>query len=425
MNQTKKRLSIIELAISITDIETIKLQMIQLTPLRTDNRIDEILSFLESGNYAHAQNLILLYIEEVHDTVIQRIPETEETPVSKNQAIIDEYDFLSESTTELDDDVESNTEEESIDSISREDQEIVYIEQNEGDIDDSESNSREALEVKTHSTDYTTLLDINPDEILVQNVQLDFSDKTQEIIKKEKNNFDFDLNTIPKDGFFENELEISATPKTIEIPHIDESQSENFIAIQKQTNDETEIKTIITTKDTFYPAITNIYAIFQDIQLTYPAVHQANGYSDMLEVWLEKIVDEGYSEAEVEKMLKHIEQLTLENKAEAAQFLQVTSSTESKYAKFILARSLYKGTLLKRNLDESFRMMSHLAFDEKYPEALCDLAQFYENGIGTEKDKMQAELLYRDAINSGIQRAIKHYTRIQKENKGFFSFLKH
>ncbi len=57
---------------------------------------------------------------------------------------------------------------------------------------------------------------------------------------------------------------------------------------------------------------------------------------------------------------------------------------------------------------------------EDYPEALCDLGQFYENGIGTGKDKKKAEQLYIEAMESGILRAEKHYDRLKKQNRSFF-----
>ena len=57
---------------------------------------------------------------------------------------------------------------------------------------------------------------------------------------------------------------------------------------------------------------------------------------------------------------------------------------------------------------------------DDYPEALCDLGQFYENGIGTKKDKKRAEHLYKDAMDFGIKRAKTHFERLKQQNKGFF-----
>ena len=125
MNQTKKRLSIIELAISITDIETIQLQTLQLDPLRFDTKIDEILTLLEDENYGLAQNLIKDYIDMPQETVIQRIQEED---ISDEQAVFDAYDFLIdptskdlEDTEELPDntDEDENEEQEDINEVKK------------------------------------------------------------------------------------------------------------------------------------------------------------------------------------------------------------------------------------------------------------------------------------------------------------------
>jgi len=85
----------------------------------------------------------------------------------------------------------------------------------------------------------------------------------------------------------------------------------------------------------------------------------------------------------------------------------------------MLARELYTGSVLTKNINESFTIMNTLANDD-YPEALCDLGQFYENGIGTTADTMKAEGLYKEAVDLGIKRAKKHYNRLKKYNRGFF-----
>ncbi|MGC9351725.1 MAG: hypothetical protein ACP5D3_07025, partial [Sulfurovum sp.] len=67
-----------------------------------------------------------------------------------------------------------------------------------------------------------------------------------------------------------------------------------------------------------------------------------------------------------------------------------------------------------------FHRIEQLAKAE-YPEAICDLAQFYEHGIGTKKNKKNAKSLYKKAMHFGIKRAQKHYERLNKEG-GLFSF---
>jgi TPR repeat protein len=90
----------------------------------------------------------------------------------------------------------------------------------------------------------------------------------------------------------------------------------------------------------------------------------------------------------------------------------------------MLARSLFKGDLLEKNLPEAFTLINRLAMDDDYAEAICDLGQLYEYGIGIDKDKKRAEALYKEAMELGIKRAKSHYERLRKENKTFFSFFK-
>ena len=95
MNQTQKRLSIIKLAISITDIETIQLQLLKLTPIKTDAKIQEILSLLQAGNYAQAQGLITDYIDSAPEEILQRTSQDGKQVISdEDQAIIDEFNLF-------------------------------------------------------------------------------------------------------------------------------------------------------------------------------------------------------------------------------------------------------------------------------------------------------------------------------------------
>ena len=131
MNQTKKRLAIIKLAISMTDTETIQLQILKLGMLKTDDKLNAILSLLEEKSYARAQKLISEYIESTSDTTVQQrtsqeevvenpsaeniikpskkeeIPSPSPTALhdkiqsAKDQAIIDEFDlFIEDPETE-------------------------------------------------------------------------------------------------------------------------------------------------------------------------------------------------------------------------------------------------------------------------------------------------------------------------------------
>ncbi len=123
-----------------------------------------------------------------------------------------------------------------------------------------------------------------------------------------------------------------------------------------------------------------------------------------------------YSESQVEAVIKRYQELKNEGRiAEAAQMLIAAATTESTFAQFMLARELFKGEVLQQNYPEAFTQINHLA-EEDYPEAICDLGQLYEYGIGIDKNKRHAMLLYEEAAEMGIERARKHYERLKNTN---------
>jgi len=175
---------------------------------------------------------------------------------------------------------------------------------------------------------------------------------------------------------------------------------------------------IITLKE--YKAMPYISQKFISLKKQYPPIQKTYEKFDTVESLLTKIADKGYSETEIEEMITYIYKLMEKAEyTEAAQLLLVCAATESKFVQFMLARELYTGSVLTKNMPEAFTLMNTLAVDD-YPEALCDIGQFYENGIGTSPDLVKAEAFYKESANKGIQRAKKHYTRLKKLNRGFF-----
>jgi len=468
MNQTKKRLSIINLAISITDIETIQLQVLQLGPLRTDEKIQEILTTLKAENYAQAQGLITIYIETDTNEILQRSTQKEqEKSKTQDNNTIDEFNLF-------------NSEEE-----NKGQSEIRVL-----DFDDMLAFSEEFVEEKPEKVqkniNFDSLLNIDKDDILPHNIELDIKHSAANTFWDKSEKPTLTTTEVERDTFFDVEEGVSnptqdesieelfknITPQTEEnsieesIPEvfiqqevIEETKEEmlekpleeyhteeNFQAEEHQENVYPEAEHIenfeeemkeelealkpqkkenhLESEATKYKAIPYIDQKFKNMHVQYPPLKETLEIFPSVNAWLLQISNEGYREEEVETMIKQIDSLGIEHKEEAAQLLLITAATESKYAKFRLARTLYKGEILKKNLAESFTIINRLATDDDYPEAICDLAQFYEYGIGIDKDKKKAELLYAEAMNSGIKRATEHYERIKKQNKGLFSFLK-
>ncbi len=410
MNQTKKRLSIINHAISITDVETIQLQVLKLALLKTDEKIQEIVTAVQAENYAQAQGLINQYIETPTDNILQRTSQkAQATMAAEDQAIIDEFDLF----------ITSNTHEKP--------QEI--------DINDfllDELPVRTKVETKkvAHS-DFDALLNIDIDNVLTDNIELDVTYTSKDTFfesPKEENKQTIDTSHIPKDTFFDTEETVKEEPVTEETPKEETiaEEKETFIqtAIPSKEEPLKELKPAIKTEEEtrsyHYKAIPYIAQKLISMKKQYTPIERSYEKFDSVENLLRKISQEGYNEEEIEETLTYIKKLTEESKeTEAAQLLLVCAATESKFAQFMLARELFKGVLLTKEIPEAFTQMHSLALED-YPEALCDLAQFYEHGIGTSKDKKKAEQFYKEATDFGIKRAEKHYKRLKKENSGFF-----
>jgi len=412
MNQTKKRLKIIKLAISITDIETIQLQILKLLPLKTDEKIQEIITGLQAENYAQTQALITTYIETPMEEILQRTSQAaKQLKKAEEKDIIEEFDLFVTTPGK-----QEEVEKEMFDFGTLESEYLPKKEQ--------------------ETIDFDTLLNIKADDILPDNIELDINQTPQD------NFFDLpqqhsehikeshiDTETIPKDTFFD----IEETPvvqevqkEEVPISQVDEEETVSFEENNKETIQEEPTITPATENIPFqYGAIPYIDQKFKNMHTQYPPVQESDENFSSVNAWLLQISNDGYKDDEIEEIIKHIAKLTEAGSlAEAAQLLLISGATKSKFAQFMLARELYKGEILQKNLPESFTLINRLAMDDDYPEAICDLAQFYEHGIGIAKDKKRAEMLYKDAMDLDIQRAIGHYERLRKQNSGFFSAFK-
>ncbi len=435
MNQTKKRLSIINLAISITDIETIQLQVLKLGLLKTDEKIQEILSMLQKENYAQAQALITAYIETPTKEVLQRTFQKEkEKRQRKENAVIDEFDLFTVKeekqeeteirTLDLDDmlKMEADTEENSFAAAG----EVRDEENRILDLDDMLRFEEEAKEDKPRMVhediNFDTLLNVNSEDILPDNINIDISHSENNDFWKEEESDTAESDAISRDTFFDEEG--NDEPADTE----EKETAEAVFTLPEEQNDTVEEEAIqtlqVTEPDTVsYKSIPYIDQKFKNMQVQYPLVEASDENFASVDKWLLKISNEPYTEEDIEAMLQTIDELRSDNRSEAAKLLLISAATESKYAQFRLARTLYKGDILQKNLPEAFTLINRLATYDDYPEAICDLAQFYEYGVGIEKDKSKAEQLYQEAMEAGIKRAEEHFERLKKENKSFFAFL--
>lgn len=426
MNQTKKRLAIIKLAISMTDTETIQLQVLKLGLLKTDSKMREILTALNEQNYVQAQRLISAYIETPSDTIVQRSSQKE---MMQKEMMQERTPPITKSAPESSP-IEAMFEVNEVTLEEKEEKPLTLKEKiqkakEEAIIEEFELFREDEKEESPEEVNYDALLDIapKPKKMSTQHVNYDslLNVEAEDVLP---HNIELDISHTPDDTFFNEEV-----PAKIKVKEKDDffDGTESPLTVKQESIPETEEKPVAQTlsdaNKTDYKAISYIDQKFKNMMNQYPPVHKKHETSLLVDNWLIQISNDGYNESDIEKMIKQTEKLVQTNKAEAAQLLLVTAATESKYAQFRLARALYKGEILEKNLAEAFTLINRLAMNDDYPEAICDLAQFYESGIGISKDKKKAEELYKVAMDLGINRAIDHYERIRKENKGLFSLF--
>ncbi|MEA1879368.1 MAG: hypothetical protein U9N11_01810 [Campylobacterota bacterium] len=514
MNQTKKRLTIIKLAISMTDTETIELQIDKLALLKSDQAMQDILTSLNAKNYAHAQMLITTYIDTPTQTILQRVSQPEEDKsTQKIEPLIDtpsveevenkkdvnkavNYDALLNIDIDkvLENSIQLKTSQMPQETFFNEKPELkTDLVQRDTFFDNMDNSPNEVSTPIIKKEEIKETIEEKPSKPILQTDLIekdtffnDIQENTEKIstpsIKNEdiketlqvktpiQPSFTIDEPLVEEKKPLQEDFQIDITPpihkhkKTIEKitqkeetkPIIDSSCEEiveasikdneqtieikenSAVSVTATTKPHDKIEVNLSTGNTTtpdednkqkelnknYPPIHNMAQKLEHMNLRYPTAFNTDEKYPSVEVWIEKISTTGYGESDVENVILQIKELSQRNQAEAGQLLLVTASTQSQYAEFILARELYKGDIIQKNLIEAFNRIHHLAVEKEYPEAMCDLAQFYEKGIGTSIDKVLAQTFYEQAMKLGITRAQGHFERLNKKQKGFFSRLR-
>jgi len=393
MNQTKKRLGIIKLSISITDEDCIQHQILKLSQIKTDKKLDEIITLLQAKNYAQAQALITEYIETPMQEILQRTAKfkEEQYETQKEKVLVNEFDLLPKD--------QKTKKQNKIEDIN------AFIHQSSSGIKSYESD-----------VNYDSLLNLEPDDVMADNIDIDISSD---------NHDDFLHQNRQKEMPFlaKEEMETSKSEiyKSDRMPSFDDALTK---LLQKEADKRvTEAQEHIDDKS--YQPIPYIREKFKDLSKQHLPKNTNEMLTSKVEALLEKLQNSKYTEKEIEDVIASIyTNIREDDSEEAAKLLLLCAATPSLYAQFMLARALFRGEILQKNIPEAFSIIYRLANDENYPEAVCDLAQLYEYGIGVEKDIRKAEALYSEAAEMGIKRAQNHVTRIRKENKGLFSRFK-
>ena len=373
MNQIKKRLHIIKLAISITDIDCVNYQIPKLRQFTSDTKLQTILDLLQNKNYARAQELIIEYIE---------------TPIEKTATSCPEPDTdLPEET--LHD--PSTSEFLNLFDNSKKEEKVQKIE----DIEAFLENETPSVKSYENDIDFDALLSLDANDIL-------------------PNNIDTDHLSPANDHFFDPQSSTKTENKSA-IPTETKKEDRHNPAPNSPENS-------LYQKSKKYPPDPHIREKFTNLLMQYPPIENGDNEELSVMLFLKKIASEPYTEEDVEKKIGIVMDLIRDGaKAEAAKLLLACACTPSPYAQLMLARALFRGEILTTDIHKSFQIIFHLANHENYPEAICDLAQLYEHGIGIDKNISKAKSLYTKAANMNIKRASKHLKKLNKNKRGLFS----
>jgi len=389
--QVGKRLQIIKIAISITDEGTINLQRLQLKKYKNNKQLENILTVLDDGNFAQATKLIDRYLHNPSDEPKKVKPKTDTKNLvdKEEEELIKKFGLFTEAgrraNSSQTDDTRRSTDDSYDEDIYIDESEILY------------SDESEDPKPKSTTEDILSQFDsIQKDQLPEKKIPTDDEVDIE------------DTQDIPLDVPLDKEEEIDNTKdSTTDIDSID-------LEIKEESSTQVDID---------YPAISYIDQKVKNMFNQYPQVVESAEKFESEEDLLYNISLNGYTERDIEKTIERVYLLADDGKLdEASHLLLIAAATESIYAQFILARELYKGNILQRDLTESFTQINQLAQDN-YPEAVCDLAQFYEYGIGITKDKKKAFRLYEDALDLGVKRADAHLSRMEEESKGILARL--
>jgi len=459
LKDISKRLEIIKLSISVNDLDTIKLQSDYFKTLN-NIKLNEIVSLLESKNYRQALYLIKKFKED------NNLELEEESPILKEEKeyVLNIDDMLKmspiaqesinqfrESTYSVDDieafskNISSRKEAEEIKQQVVEKEVLEIPEETDDETQGSleyakkEQNEEKAtLNKAIEEVNQDTPLDEISSAVTNKNdkkkrekvissyktLRSKFAkkDKKEEnaesktIDKKESKGF---LNTV-KDIAKKREPEKENNSSSKEEVKKDQKENTNDLNLKKQPTEKLDQPS----KNNIYPPIAHIEKKFRQAFVLYSPIKESEIWVEEVAKFLKYIATNSYTDLDISKFMDEYQHYLDKNDiARASQFLLLAGSTDAKYPQFLLARELFKGKILKRNIKKSYEIMSKLA-NSGYADAICDLGQFYEYGIGMPENKKTALKLYEKAFELGLQRATKHINRVKESQGGLFSIFK-
>ncbi|WP_292654593.1 tetratricopeptide repeat protein [Nitratifractor sp.] len=427
MEEITTRFEIVRLAVKLGDFRTIDVQCDALRSLSLDEKLNEIIDLLESRNYRQALYEMKHYARSLEDDFFtsqapQSSPSSRSaTRSSAGSGEMGLFDLGVESPKPEPEREERVLDLDDILRYSRESQrppvkeyvpaptfelesEDATEKESEGPKVEEETQKREA-DLPTHETQTSSLTEATQAPL---ETPLKIEEEEAEAAMEREESF-------PPPSAEEETKEISeAAEIPAETTSVDEEASAGYATAPKSEKRGGE--------DQRYSPIPYVGQKFRNMIHQFPPVEEAERIPETVEAMQKQIASEGYTEEEIETFLRSYQQYKKEGKkGEAALVLLLAAATESQFAQFLLARELFKGEVIEEDHAEAFTQINTLA-DQNFPEAICDLAQFYEHGVGIGKDRQLALLLYEEAAEMGVARAARHYERL-KNSRGIKSLF--
>jgi hypothetical protein len=459
MEEIIKRLQILKLSIALKDFDSIELQIKRLEKLNVNQQVHNIIALIKNRQHYHAMLSINAYPNDLYSNEYYSKVRAEE------EAVIDEFELfesgggkmhesLTSAKVPLIEKIEDETqilkelqeEEEKIaptqpqesDEESQE-QEVIknswFVEENAPEEEtkqnpqthDKTQEAEEEIQEEIASTptkEPTNTYDSWQEESKIA-AQIDTSnplsytkDYTFDEPIKERESNTYDHNLIMEDDLDDIAKDYYRQKFEEDVDHV------KYGKVQESTPDEVPApaEPIGMDDEGFYQPIQFLDQKFNAILNRYPQKEPIESNIDSIK-HIVTLFEQPYSEDEIDIVLKQFDEFKKNGEyEEAAKILFVVANTQSQTAHFRLARELFKGDILVQSYPEAFIAMNDLAL-EGYVEAICDLGQFYEYGIGIKKDRKKALSLYEEAHQLGLERAKELHDKLQNAKKNFFSYL--
>ncbi len=465
------RFEIVRLATKLSDHETIALQAKKLREISVNDELNEIVTLLENRNYRQALFAMKAYLDDADSSFLNMPKLSKQQPKSTDatpkQPSIDEPKVDESVKQELEvSSVEPNSVIEESSNAKANNLFDLATDRQEGEkvisLDEmlrlTEESASKTVKTDQYPQNIDQYLEQTKDEILNSNSDLELQEnRVSDVVKNSDEPKEQDDN---KQAEKENDTEIKYSDETIEIEEKkSDIETDILSAVENADNEESTIdgepkdiqenveiepssdidkdKNIVDNKGSIsydytklpeakkYSPISYIEQKYKNMLHQFPQVEEREeGIMQEVTDYLRQISLYGYDDNDINNILSSFKSHKDQgNITEAAQLILLAAATESSLAQLLLARELYKGEILKKDLPEAFTQINRLA-EHDYPEAICDLAQLYEYGHGIKKDKKTALLLYEEALEMGVERARRHIEKLRNSKPLFGGLLK-